>query len=118
MSFDFRRLDEEVSLESHNKNWKNWYTVEVGILQRIFETTACNFEHIGSTAVKGLVSKPIVDIMIGLEKLELSAFQVAGIKQAEYTYQGRLHQSQESLFAAKRGTFNFNLQIVLTGGTE
>lgn len=58
-----------VILEDNYESWKNMYEEEVNILKEIFKDEDFVYEHIGSTAVKGLPAKPIVDITIGVSSL-------------------------------------------------
>jgi len=116
MSFDFKKLDEEIRLECHNQAWRGWYEEEVDKLTPVFHLERVAFEHIGSTAVPGLVAKPIVDIMVGLSKLELSDEQIEALEKLGYRYFGALREGR--LFAAKRGQFCFNLQMVVIGESE
>jgi len=46
------------------------------------------YEHIGSTAIEGLLAKPIVDICIGIEKYEDFFPYVAKMENIGYRYRG------------------------------
>ena len=52
-----------IFLTEHNTHWADWYAEEVATLKSILppETVYC---HIGSTAVSGIMAKPIIDILI------------------------------------------------------
>lgn len=114
MSFDLRKLDEEIRLECYNEGWTRWYEEEVDRVSPLFHSPV--FEHIGSTAVPELVAKPIVDIMVGLPSLDLRADQVKTLEGLGYIHFGAL--SEGRLFAAKRGIRCFNLQMVVKEGGE
>jgi len=43
-------------------------------------------EHVGSTAVPGLVAKPVIDIMAGVQGLEASRPAIAEVTQLGYCY--------------------------------
>ena len=59
-------IDEPVHLSPYNPEWPNLFSAEA---QRIISTLPAEVavEHIGSTSVTGLLSKPIIDIMVGAE---------------------------------------------------
>ena len=59
-----------VKLEKYNPEWKKMFEKEKNILKDKFGNIALNIEHIGSTSVEGLSSKPIIDIAVGINKLE------------------------------------------------
>ncbi len=59
-----------VRIEKYNSDWEKKFLKEKEILSKIFGDLAIEIEHIGSTAVKGLSAKPIIDIAVGVNKLE------------------------------------------------
>ena len=58
-----------VSLESNYDKWKELFDSEKKYLENVFTEDNFTIEHVGSTAIKGLLSKPIVDIAIGVNNL-------------------------------------------------
>jgi len=48
----------------YRSDWPEKFEVEKEKLQRIFSDTALEVEHIGSTSIEGLSSKPIIDIVV------------------------------------------------------
>ena len=60
------QLDEPVHLSVYNPDWLVHF---VGEVQRISLGLPSDLpmEHIGSTAVPGMLAKPIIDIMVGME---------------------------------------------------
>lgn len=59
-------LDEPVRLEDYDRAWPDRFTSEEARLRKVLGRLALGLEHIGSTAVPGLVAKPIIDIMVGV----------------------------------------------------
>jgi len=54
-----------IVLEEHNQNYKEWYEVEKdNILSVVSSEDVIRINHIGSSAVKGLIAKPIIDILL------------------------------------------------------
>lgn len=43
-------------------------------------------EHIGSTAIPGLPAKPIIDVMVGVESLELARLSIPALLEVGYHY--------------------------------
>jgi len=57
-----------VILKEHNPQYKEWYkTEEQNILKNINADDIIRINHIGSSAVKGLLSKPTVDILLEVD---------------------------------------------------
>ena len=60
-----------IFLTEHNLLWEEWYEEEVGILKGILsDCKSIVFSHIGSTAIKGIWAKPIIDILIEVPESE------------------------------------------------
>lgn len=51
-----------IVLEEHDPHWAEWYGEEVEILKSILSSEA-EYYHIGSTAINGIMAKPIIDIL-------------------------------------------------------
>lgn len=58
-------LDEPINLEAPQTEWTGIFERERVDLMRALGVERALVTHIGSTAVSGLIAKPIIDIMIG-----------------------------------------------------
>jgi ribonuclease-3 len=101
-------LDEPVSVEPHDPRWAALAAEEIARLRGALGPDA-RVEHIGSTAVPGLVAKPIIDLLAGVPDLaaplripDYEAFGAAGVP-------GRL-------YFRKRNAAGFNLEVVVRDG--
>ncbi|WP_338452503.1 GrpB family protein [Niallia oryzisoli] len=57
-----------IILKEHNTDYKKWYQIEKRKLLSCFdEKSIMRISHIGSTAVEGLITKPIVDILLEID---------------------------------------------------
>lgn len=62
---------DHVSLVSYNPEWPNLAQMEIDKLTSAFPAkTIIDIQHVGSTAIPGLSSKPILDIQIAVQSLE------------------------------------------------
>ncbi|MGN8646272.1 GrpB family protein [Gracilibacillus sp. HCP3S3_G5_1] len=103
-------IDEEISISNFNPEWKNWYEEEIRSLKLIFDINV-TFEHIGSTSVPGLPSKPIVDILVGIpNSLEITLAQKKELEQIGYECLGTAGVPGR-IYCRKRGIRSFNLAI-------
>lgn len=57
-----------IILKEHNPEYKNWYELERKRLNKEFYSLILRINHIGSTAVEGLIAKPTVDILMEISK--------------------------------------------------
>lgn len=53
-----------IILYPHNPEWKIWADNEIQLLSMLLVRYAPTINHIGSTAVTGIMTKPIVDILV------------------------------------------------------
>lgn len=53
-----------IILKEHNPDYKVWYKIEEKKLIEKFKGEILKINHIGSTAVEGLIAKPTVDILM------------------------------------------------------
>ncbi|MGX8795144.1 GrpB family protein [Fusibacter sp. JL298sf-3] len=57
----------KVKLKKHNPNWRKMYEDEALALRSIFKMDLIDIQHVGSTSIRSVDAKPIIDIVIGLE---------------------------------------------------
>ena len=77
-----------IELAPHQAEWKTLFESEAKLLREALERYAVAIEHIGSTAVSGLEAKPIIDILIGVQKLEDAEKCIAPLTEISYEYRG------------------------------
>lgn len=56
-----------VILSGYNPDWEKYYEEEKTLLGKSFGNLLIRIEHIGSTAVEGLIAKPTVDILLEVD---------------------------------------------------
>ncbi len=61
----------EVVLVPHDPNWETIYQKEKQSLIKIFKNEDILIEHIGSTSIKDIFAKPVIDIMLGADNLSV-----------------------------------------------
>lgn len=59
-----------VKVVPYSFNWKELYKQEEKILYNLLGKTAIDIQHVGSTSIEGLDSKPIIDIAVGVKSLD------------------------------------------------
>ena len=56
--------DRKYTVISYDKSWPKTFANEAEKIKGIFGTDALGIEHIGSSAVQGMVGKPTIDILV------------------------------------------------------
>ena len=77
-----------VQLVPHRPEWALVFQMEAERILRACGGTVVAVEHIGSTAVPGLVSKPILDIMPGIVRLEDGPGTIRPLEALGYSCRG------------------------------
>ena len=95
---------EKASLLPHDKEWKIAFENEKNILSDIFGDHVIDIQHIGSTALP-ICAKPIIDILVGVDSLNLSEHIMQGLESVGYEYRPKASYSYR-LFFAKGSTNN------------
>lgn len=107
--------DEPVELEEYDPDWTDWYEREgIRLLDELEDSTR-DVAHIGSTAVEGMVARPIVDIQIGVDSLEAVSQHVVALQQLGYDYFGDAGVDGR-LYFRRRGELDCDLTVVLHRG--
>ncbi|HXF09559.1 MAG TPA: GrpB family protein [Desulfuromonadaceae bacterium] len=76
-----------VEIVSYDFSWPDRFEEERAVLiQALKHWIVGTIEHIGSTAVRGLPAKPVIDIMAGVENLEASRPALAILEDLGYCY--------------------------------
>jgi len=77
-----------VEVHPHNAVWVCLYKEEETLLIASIGQYVADIQHIGSTAIPGLVAKPIIDIIVGLKDLELMGQCIEKLEKLGYEYKG------------------------------
>ncbi|MBD1382855.1 GrpB family protein [Metabacillus arenae] len=76
----------EVVIEKYNENWVKRYHDEKQIILKAVGAFLVGIQHIGSTSIKGLGAKPIIDIMAGVHDLANYKSLVEPLNSIDYEY--------------------------------
>ena len=61
---------QNINIVSYDKKWKDEFNKISAELEKALGKTALKIEHVGSTSVEGMASKPIIDVDIVVENDE------------------------------------------------
>jgi len=79
--------EEPIRLVSYDPEWPGRFEIERAELEKaIGPWITGGIHHIGSTAVRGLDAKPIIDILVGVEDLDSSRVCFDPLAQLDYLY--------------------------------
>jgi GrpB-like predicted nucleotidyltransferase (UPF0157 family) len=76
-----------IYLSPYDSEWPNLFSIEKEKLCQSIGQYILEIEHIGSTAIPEIYAKPVIDIMIGVDKLdELNPEIIFQLEQQGYEY--------------------------------
>ncbi|MGI6611714.1 MAG: GrpB family protein [Limnochordia bacterium] len=78
----------KVLLAPWSLEWEKEYENERDCIQSAIGPFICAMHHIGSTAVRGLAAKPIIDMAIEIPRFDTGIQCVAGLERLGYSYKG------------------------------
>ena len=79
--------DAAIEVIPYDPAWPAKFAHEREILKALLaQWLVADIEHVGSTAVPGLVAKPVIDILAPVESLEVSRDLIQIVKAAGYMY--------------------------------
>lgn len=83
-----RPAGHRLSVVPYDAAWPRLYAEEAASVRSALGENVVEIEHIGSTAVPALSAKPVIDISVGLRRLELTDAEVAAMQRLGYEYMG------------------------------
>ncbi len=110
-----------VRLTEHKEEWEMQAQQMIAKLREVFGKTAIDIQHIGSTSVKTIAAKPIIDIAIGMETLDgidrfLATLAKIGVqKSAGQPFADIVLFSKDD---AETGERLYNIQAVVYGSAQ
>jgi GrpB-like predicted nucleotidyltransferase (UPF0157 family)/8-oxo-dGTP pyrophosphatase MutT (NUDIX family)/inorganic pyrophosphatase len=95
-----------VQLYEHDKEWESAAAAAVTQLKCVFGDVAKDIEHVGSTAIKHIKAKPILDIAVAVDSLDLVTPLIPKLQEAGFHH--RHHEVDgDMLFVC--GDFEHNI---------
>jgi GrpB-like predicted nucleotidyltransferase (UPF0157 family) len=81
----FAAIHEEVTLHEYESSWPMTFCAERDRLESLLPGAFIELQHIGSTAVPGMPSKPIIDILAGVNSMAQAESLVEPVCRSGYT---------------------------------
>jgi GrpB-like predicted nucleotidyltransferase (UPF0157 family) len=105
-----------IKMIDYNSQWPEQFEQEKRLIFEKLGNTVIELFHIGSTAVPGLAAKPVIDMLLGVEKVPPSPDTIEALQTLEYNYLGEFGVPNRH-FCRKGMPMTHHLHIV-TWGTQ
>jgi GrpB-like predicted nucleotidyltransferase (UPF0157 family) len=81
-----------VVLSEYNAEWTLKYQAEKETIMSLIGEHVRSVEHVGSTAVQGMLAKPEIDILIGIDSLSDATPLISVLEEKQYLYYQRFEE--------------------------
>ena len=103
-----------LALSPHCTEWASLYATEHKLLLQIVGDAALDIQHVGSTALPGMIAKPILDIAMLTGSLDNIESFIPDLVHVGYAYRGEQGIPGRHLFA-KGDPVTHHLHVTLPG---
>ena len=105
-----------VRLAPYTSEWARAFAREREVLRSEISDHVVAIEHVGSTAIPGMVAKPIIDIAVAVQRLEDLKECVQPLEEADYEYRGELTPGDHLFVKGDPSSRTVHLHIAEYGG--
>jgi len=105
------RIDTPGNLAPYRAGWRWLFALEKARLWLVLQQQILDIQHVGSTAIPGMVARPIIDISLAVRDYEQAWELVDRLKALGYEYEGENPDLREYSFA-RRGYITYRLFVV------
>jgi GrpB-like predicted nucleotidyltransferase (UPF0157 family)/8-oxo-dGTP pyrophosphatase MutT (NUDIX family) len=107
-----------VKLVPYNPIWKNLFKGEAKLLGNTLGIDLDTIQHVGSTSIPGILAKPIIDIAIPVDDLEIAEKWVKPLSEVGYWYKGKQTNMPDRRFFAKGPEDNRTIYLHIVNRNE
>jgi GrpB-like predicted nucleotidyltransferase (UPF0157 family) len=103
---------QEVVIEAYNSDWIREFENERKKLSQALSSKAIQIEHIGSTSISGMPSKPILDIAVSVNNLDDADMFIESLSTLGYEYVPKMEFPNRRFFRKgerKKGTHHLHV---------
>lgn len=94
-------MSSKIEIEVYNPQWEMIFHKLKSVLCKEISELVIAIEHVGSTSVKGLGAKPILDIDIVIKDYSIFPRVIQGLEKLGYFHQGNLGIEEREAFGRK-----------------
>jgi GrpB-like predicted nucleotidyltransferase (UPF0157 family) len=96
-------MTRKVEVVPHDPTWVNLFRAEADILVNIFGDQLVAIHHIGSTAIPGIVAKPILDFLVEVHEIQQVDILNNNMEKFDYQPRGEYGISGRRYFVKQSG---------------
>lgn len=86
-------INEDVKLHDYSESWPSVYEAERQRLLSLLPGVFLDIQHIGSTSIPGMIAKPVIDILAGVDSMTTARAITEKLCGSGYTTSAEFNQS-------------------------
>ncbi len=90
--------DRKYSIEGYNSEWPKKFEAIREVLVKVFGDKAIDIQHVGSTSIEGMKSKPLIDVLIVVKNWEDFEEEKLEMTSLGYEYRSNVFPPTSLLF--------------------
>lgn len=107
-----------VTLVPHQKEWRENAENTVGLLKKLLGDTAMDVQHVGSTAIRFIHAKPIIDIAVAVQDLNDILPYADLLKNNSIIFRGEVVSGEKLFVMGDKDIRTHHIHIVKWNGKE
>jgi GrpB-like predicted nucleotidyltransferase (UPF0157 family) len=100
-----------IELYPQDPRWPAYFDEAKLGLSEVLGRYALDIQHVGSTAIPGIIAKPVIDIAIAIEQYPLPDEVLAAVAALGYTFLGEYGIPHRHLFYRRDPPVGYNIHI-------
>ena len=97
-------------IENYSPEWPKKYELEAEKIKAVLGDAVKDMQHIGSTSIPGVISKPLIDIGVLVDSIDDIESFVKKLESLEYSYKQDM-SSVERIFLRKGDPVEYHLSV-------
>lgn len=98
---------------AYSEDWPNQFQAESSLIRDACGPLITAIEHVGSTSVPGLLAKPIIDIAVGVDALDVADEMIPAMQTLGYDYPDDIGIPDDRIFGRDPGFRLFLVHVVV-----
>ncbi len=109
-----------VQLHDHQILWEDIARETISVLKNVLGDIAVDIQHVGSTAIRKISAKPIIDLVIGVRNFEDIIAKTDALQATGVIFRGEDHPGQLLYVMGdfEKDTRTHHIHVVIWNGTE
>ncbi|MBO4769733.1 MAG: GrpB family protein [Clostridia bacterium] len=108
----------KVAVEPHDHEWETTAQQTITTLKKLLDALITDAQHVGSTSVKGICAKPIIDIAVGVSDFRVIPEMIRCLEGNGFIYRGQDHPEQYLFVCGDIDERTHHIHVVIYGSDE